>query len=97
MPLKQKLVLPSDRLARKTKYDVKFVKQVPLHPRERLKRKRKSTLENYSGLTKKNKDDDVTFIKQVPLHPCKQKKRLEKLDQKVNIVNEIASAKPKPI
>ena len=25
--------------------DVKFVKQVPLHPRERLQRKRKSTLE----------------------------------------------------
>ena len=24
-------------------------------------------------------------------------KRLEKLDQKVNIINEIASAKPKPI
>ena len=33
----------------------------------------------------------------MPLHPRKWKKRLEKLDQKVNIVSEIASAKPKPI
>ena len=39
----------------------------------------------------------MTFIKQVPLHPRKQKKRLEKLDQKDNMVNEIASAKPKTI
>ena len=41
---------------------------MPLHPRETLKKKRKSTLENYSGL-EKSKDDDVTFIKQVPLRP----------------------------
>ena len=32
-------------VAGKTKDDVKFVKQMPLHPRERLKIKRKSTLE----------------------------------------------------
>ena len=95
--MKQVPVHPRDRLARKTKDDVKFVKQVPLHPRERLKRKRKSSLENCSGLTEKNKDNNVTFIKQVPLHPHKRKKRLKKLDQKVNIVNEIASARPKPI
>ena len=41
---------------------------MPLHPRETLKKKRKSTLENHSGL-EKSKDDDVTFIKQVPLRP----------------------------
>ena len=81
-----------DRLARKSKHDVKFVKYAPLYHLERLERKRKSTLENYSGLTKRVKDDDVTFIKQVPYHPCKWKKKREKLDQKVNIVNEIASA-----
>ena len=94
---KQVPVHPRDRLARKIKDDVKFLKQVALHPRERLKRKRKSALENYSGLTKNNKDANVTFIKQVPHHPHERKKRLEKLDKKVNIVNEIVSAKPKPI
>ena len=93
--LKQVPVHPRDRLARKIKDDVNFLKQVALHPRERLKRKRKITLENYSGLTIKSKDDDVSFIK--PCHPRERKKRLEKLDQKVNIVNEIASARPKPI
>ena len=57
-------------MARKAKDDVKFVKQVPHHPRKRLKRKRKSTtLDNYSPLSKKSKNEDVTFIKQVPLHP----------------------------
>ena len=69
---------------------------MPLHPRETLQRKRKSTLENYSSL-KKSKDDDVTFIEQVPLRPRERKKRLKKLNQKVNIISEIASAKPKPI
>ena len=66
--LKQVPVHPRDRLARKTKDDVKFVKQVFLHLQERLKRKGKSTtLNNYSSLSKKSKNDDVTFIKQVPL------------------------------
>ena len=58
---------------------------------------KKSTLENYSGLTKKSTDDDVTFINQVPLHPHERKIRLGNLDQKVDIVNEIVSAKPKPV
>ena len=60
-------------------------------------KEKKSTLENYSGLTKKSTDDDVTFINQVPLHPCERKIRLGNLDQKVDIVNEIVSAKPKPV
>ena len=38
--------------------DFIFVKQVPLHPRERLARG-----------TRKQKDEDVIFVKQVPLHP----------------------------
>ena len=33
----------------------------------------------------------------MPLHPRERKIRLENLDQKVDIVNEIASAKPKPV
>ena len=40
---------------------IEFVKQVPLHPRERLKRKRKAELNNYSELSKKSKND-ITFI-----------------------------------
>ena len=41
-----------------------------LYPRERLKRKRKSDLDNYNQLCKKRKNnDEVTFIKQVPIHP----------------------------
>ena len=32
---------------------IEFVKQVPLHPRERLKRKRKAELTNVSELSKK--------------------------------------------
>ena len=35
--------------------EVKFNKQVPLHPRERLKRKRNVELNNYSELSKKIK------------------------------------------
>ena len=85
--MKQVPVHPRDRLARKTKDDVKFVKQVPLHPWERLKRKIK--LYNYSCL---NND---TFIKQVPLHPREQMKRLQKVDEKVHFIKEVASAKPK--
>ena len=84
-------------MARKTKDNNTFVKQVPHHPRERLKQKRKSTLDNNGGLSKKRKDDNVTFIKQVPLHPRGRKKRIERLDQKVDIIKEIATAKPKPI
>ena len=93
--MKQVPVPPMDRLERKAKDDVKFVKQVPFYLRERLKRKRKSTLENYSELSKNSKDCNVTFIKKVPLHPHEWKKGIEKRDQKVHIVNEIAAAKTK--
>ena len=91
--LKQVPVHSSDRLARKTKYDIKFVKQIPLHRRERLKRK--INPENYNHLNKRSKNDDVTSIKHVPLHPQKRMKRLEKIDEKVHFVKEVASAKPK--
>ena len=85
--VKQVLVHPRDRLAKKTRDEVKFVKQVPLHPRERLKRK--IELENYAHLNKKCKNEDITFIKQVPLHPRERLKRLEKINKKVDLVNEI--------
>ena len=70
-----------------------FVKQAPLHLRERLKRKRK--IDNYNNLNKKSKNDDITFIKQVPLHPRERLKRLEKIIEKVHFVKEVANAKPK--
>ena len=38
-----------------TPEDVDFVKQVHLHPRDRLKRKRKIKLKNYDNLTRKSK------------------------------------------
>ena len=47
------------------------MKQVPLHPRDRLKQ-----------LTK---DDDVVFVKQVPLHPRDRLKELTKDDDVVFI------------
>ena len=39
-------------------YDVQFIKQVPIHPRDRLAR-----------ATKKAQSHDVEFAKQVPVHP----------------------------
>ena len=86
---------PRDRLARKIKDDIKFLKQVPLHPHERPKRK--STLENYDALAQKNKNEDVTFIKQVPLHPQERKKKLEKLNEKVHFVREISGVRLKKL
>ena len=53
-----------------------FVKQVSVHPRDRLKRKIK--LEPYDGLAKKNKMSDVTFVKQVPLHLQKKARKAMK-------------------
>ena len=66
--------------------EITFIKQVPLHPRDTLKRKRKIKLENYNSLSKKSKGSDVTFIKQVPLHPRERLKRLQKIDDKVHFV-----------
>ena len=80
-----------------TPEDITFVKQVPVHPRDRLKRKRKIMLENYDNLTKKSKGSDVTFVKQVPLHPRKRPKRFIQIDDKVHFVREVASVKPKQL
>lgn len=70
--------------------DVMFVKQVPVHPRDRLKRKIK--LEPYDGLAKK-KMSDVTFVKQVPLHPQKKLERLWKIDNKLSFMRDVADIK----
>ena len=68
---------------------------MPVHPRGRLKRKRKIKLENYDNLTKKSKGSDVTFMKQMPLHPREKLQRLSKVDDKLHSVREVASVKPK--
>ena len=75
--------------------DITFVKQVPIHPRDRLKRKRKIKLENYDNLTKKSTGSDVTFIKRVPFHTRERLRRLSKVDDKIHFVREVASVKPK--
>ena len=51
-----------------------FVKQVPLHPRDRLARAK----------SKKN-DDDVVFVKQLPINPRdRQKRKTKKLTHPKN-------------
>ena len=55
---------PYQRPYRKPDNDVVFLKQVPVHPRDRFARKTK---------------DDVKFVKQVPLHPCERLKEKEKV------------------
>ena len=75
-------VHPRDGLARETKDDVKFVTII---------------LDHYNNLSKKSKNEDVTFIKQVPRDPCKRLQRLDKIDEKVHFIKEVASTKPKKL
>ena len=70
------------------KEDTEFFKQVPLYPRERLKRKRKAELNNYSELSKKSKSD-ITFIKQVPVHPRDRLKKLAAINEKVKFMKQV--------
>ena len=49
-------------------YDVQFIKQVPVHPRDRLARATKSAESN-----------DVEFIKQVPAHTRNRLRRKAKI------------------
>ena len=49
-------------------YDVQFIKQVPMHPRDRLVR----AIKNAEG------DDDVNFIKQMSEHPRDRVRRKTK-------------------
>ena len=89
--LNRYLFIPGTDQPEKFGIEVKFIKQVPFHPRERLKRKIR--LENYTHLNKKSKNEDITFIKQVPLPPRERLKRLEKINKKVDLVNEIGKPK----
>ena len=41
-------------------YDVQFIKQVPMHPRDRLARATKNAQRD---------DDNIEFIKQLPMDP----------------------------
>ena len=52
--------------------DVTFIKQVPLHPRERMKRNRKVKTEITTP-------EDIIFVKQVPVHPRDRLKRKRKI------------------
>ena len=61
-----------------------------LYPRERLKRKRNSDLDNYSQLSKKRKNNsEGTFIKQVPIHPHPHPQILAALNGKVQFVKQV--------
>ena len=66
--------------------EVKFIKQFPLHPRDRLNRKRKEELDNYNKLSKSktSKNYATAFIKQVPIHPRDRLTKLEALMKKLN-------------
>lgn len=64
----KKLATNINKIRKKSKKDVRFIKQEPVHPRYRMKRKVK--LEPHDG---------VTFIKQVPMHPRDRMKRKRKI------------------
>ena len=51
--------------------DILFLKQVPVHPRDRLERKTK---------------DEVKIVQQVPLHPSERLKRKRTLDNCSNLI-----------
>ena len=51
--------------------DILFLKQVPVHPRDRLERKTK---------------DEVKIVQQVPLHPGERLKRKRTLDNYNNLI-----------
>ena len=70
---------------------VKFIKQLPLHLRDRLKRKRKVELENYSELSKKSKNDVLVLIKQVPIHTKDRLKKLKAIDENIKFIKQFPS------
>ena len=68
--------------------DIEFVEHVPLHPRERLKRKRKVELYNYSELSKKSKND-ITFVKEVPVHSRDRLKKIAAINEKTKFIKQV--------
>ena len=69
--------------------EVKFIKQVPVYSRDRLKRKRKGKVVNYNKLSKNSKNGGIVFIKQVPKHPRDRLKKLEAIDEKVKFIKQV--------
>ena len=55
--------------------NVEFIKQVHVHPRDRL-------AQNSKKISKKIKDDEIEFIKQVAVHPHDRLVRNSKKDLK---------------
>ena len=94
--LKSKAAMNNKNKTKKRKDDdVIFVKQVPVHPRDRLacttKNKDDDVIfvkqvpvhwQDRLARTTKNKDDDVIFVKQVPIHP---RNRLQKRTKKLTL------------
>ena len=85
--MKKILVHPRDRLARKTRDEVKFVKQIPVYPRDRLAIKMRDEVKFVKQVPVHPRDrlskkarDEVKFVKQVPLHPRERLKRKFKLE-----------------
>ena len=68
--------------------EVRCIKQVPVYPSDRLKRKRTDELVFHSQLNKKSKNDGVVFIKQVPIHPQDRLKKLAGIDEKVKFIKQ---------
>ena len=79
---------PRDRLKKSNKLrktdEVKFIKQLPLHPRHRLKRKRRE-----HELSKKSKSNAVVFMKQDPIHLKGSLRKLEAIDEKIKFISSI--------
>ena len=71
--------------------EVKFIKQLPIHPRDKLKRKRKEELDNYRDLSKKSRNDAFVFIKQVPIHPRDRLRKLEPNEEKLKFIKQVPS------
>ena len=69
--------------------EIKFIKQVPVYSRDRLKRKRKGKVVNYDKLSLNNKSGGIVFIKQVPIHPRDRFKKLEAIDEKVKFIKQV--------
>ena len=69
--------------------EIKFIKQVPVYSRDRLKRKRKGKVVNYDKLSKNSKSGGIVFIKQVTIHPRDRFKKLEAIDEKVIFIKQV--------
>ena len=69
--------------------NVEFLKQIPVHPRNRLSRKIKKEIKNENKilLTSRHNKNDVEFIKQTPVHP--RNRLRHKIKKKIKNENKI--------